>query len=398
MDTKLARSIESSSVEVTDATTSYFAGSPRSSRQRPRSLRLFLAARDLAEPGSRSRAAYVVVFVKDADAIRPHLSNVTEASEEERKPPPYDGGSWVRVGQTEAARKSGRDVEFAQTFEIRYVPTANQLVKLHLHECTGRDCVKESHLGTAEVSLQTLYVSRGYRTTHPIKFAPTDNPKDKKRKGVAGVAVMVVEDVSAGLVKYHLDVQCEKILRAKAWTSGKVRKALYTIHIVASKDEKCDDWMLLFRSEPVEMVKRKRDGGSLQYNYFTSRPLIATPGVIVGDNDETENGDNLLRKVSQVLGLKHSEQFFSLPSAEVQCVSPERRLKLSIYEDNGTTAGFDLIADTRFTFSELRNMTLGQSKEVRVHSNAVGRATLKFVECGPDPKYFCMSVFMPHLR
>ena len=177
-----------------------------------------------------------------------------------------------------------------------------------------------------------------------------------------------------------------------------MQKTFYTIHIVASDSKDCEDWVLAFRSEPVEMVKRKRDGGSLEYNYFSSRPLVAGPGIIIEDKDPAaEHSVPLLRKLGNAIGLKQSEQFFSLPTSNIICRSPDTRTKLSIFEYHGANAEFDLIANTEFSLATLTRMELGDSTAVRVHANTVGRATLKYVECAESPKYFCLSLYMPNL-
>ena len=69
-----------------------------------------------------------------------------------------------------------------------------------------------------------------------------------------------------------------------------------------------------------------------------------------------------------------------------------------MFEDKGTLAGYDLIADTEFSIADLRGRQLGDSSPIRIHANTVGKTLLKYVECGPDPKYFCLSLVMQGLR
>ncbi len=116
----------------------------------------------------------------------------------------------------------------------------------------------------------------------------------------------------------------------------------------------------------------------------------------MADSDDKDGADSVLRKVTDKIRNRNAGLFFSLPSGAISCVSPERRLKLSIYDDSSHAC--DLIADTQFTIAELRGMNLGDSTEMQVNSNPVGHAALKFVECGDEPNYFCLSIYMPHLK
>jgi len=172
-----------------------------------------------------------------------------------------------------------------------------------------------------------------------------------------------------------------------------------------SKTEELDDedtpWVLLCRSKKVGLVKKKKDGGSMEYNYFSSRPLLATPGELFKDpaaNDPAAaeanaSGNKLLGKVKEEAQRRLDAQFFSMPSGIFTLVAPDRRLKLSIM-DSG-----ELLADTVFTVDKLRSMQLGDKLEMteRKKGRVVGHSMLKFVEKADMPAYFCLSVSMPEL-
>lgn len=141
----------------------------------------------------------------------------------------------------------------------------------------------------------------------------------------------------------------------------------------------------------------------MEYNYFSTARLKAAPGVIVTDaayhKVEGGNEDNgLLETVGRRLGLRRRQQFFSLPGTDLSLFDPDTRLKLSLFEDNGLSAGFDLIADSCFTVSDLRERKLGDSSAIKMQANVVGKAQLKYVECGDDPRYFCLSLIMQSIQ
>lgn len=226
--------------------------------------------------------------------------------------------------------------------------------------------------------------------------------------------MVAAEHLNTPPQKYLLDVECNRIVRSKALGNASVRRMFYTIHGVFDKEPDSDKWVLLARSKTVEMIHRKRDGGSTQYNYFSSRRLRVQPGIIVEDHDAkarektpraargdlvTDTSSNgVLSVLGNVFGIKEKRRFFSLPGADFSLVNPETKLKLSLFEDNGHTAGFEMIADTDFSIAQLRSRELGQSSPIRVHANTVGKSILKYVEYGHDPRYFCLSLRLQGLR
>lgn len=391
----------------------YFTTSKTSSASsKPRKFRLYLAAADLHETFRRNKYACAVVYLRESNSLRAnHISNVTEATEDaftsnalSPKASSWSGTSaQVRnsttIGRTEVARLCARDVEFSRSFVLQFLASASQIIHVDMYGCDSRSGDRSRLLGVAEVPLARLNLRRGARFSVPMAHPPAPPTGEKRRRGASGVGTLAlcVEDVSAGLVDYCLDIQCEGIRRSKPFGSGRVRRVYYTIHNIASSDPACEHWSLLFRSDAVEMVKKKRDGGSLDYNYFSSRPLLATPGVIVVDKDDSQ-ADSLLSKAHYKIKNRYKGQFFSLPSSAISSASPDRRLKLTLYDKSSSVAAAELIADTEFTVAQLRSMSLGEKHEMNLHSNAVGHATLKFVERGDDPKYFCLSVQLPNLK
>lgn len=263
-----------------------------------------------------------------------------------------------------------------------------------------------------------------------------------------------------GILKnFRLDVECSKITRATALSVATVKRVFYTVHgILERNDETSDAWTLLFRSAPVEMIHTKKDGGSMQNNHFSGIRLRAVPGVTMQDegpssggakasrigdnssptsnkeNDEPsgnndlintksinavsagdiqesgpghagsktaaeEVGANLMEKFGKALRLKNNKKrFFSLPGADLCVMDDETKLKLSVWEDNGMSAGYDLVADTLFSLRDLKNRELGDSSAIKVHANVVGKAVLKYVECSADPRYFCLSLQIQNVQ
>lgn len=394
------------------------------SREAPgRTVRVRFCARDLPEPAGRARAARAVVHVSATKIVRRagerlNWSYVSEVSEDgepslrkRRSAPPFDNVeveevtkdgedvAWIKVGATEVARKSGRDVEFARAFDVVYVPGAGQTLRIVFYDCARKGTEKERVVGVAEVRLSQPIAARGREMPVPLRFVPI-TVKEKNKSIADGELVLAVEELPVVPPLCVIDIQCEQIQRAKAMSSSCVQKAFYTVHAVLDPDPKSDHWTLVYRSESVEMVHRKRDGGSLEYNYFSSRPVIAGPGLIIAKESENSPGKaGLLQRVGQVLGKSSKVLFFSMPSAELRCTKDSQRLKLSLFEDNGHLSGFDLIADTQFTIADLKSREIGSGSPISIHNTTVGAATLRFIERSPNPNYFCLSLsFSSNLR
>lgn len=323
--------------------------------------------------------------------------------------------AWTKLGTTEVARKHGRDVEFARGFAFHFVPGTGQVIRVAFFDCTSKKVEKQRLIGTAQLRVSAVYAAKGRPVTFPLKFLPVTK-KDVKRstKIPDGALVVAAGSSDAEQRKYRIDVECNRIVRAKALSVASVKRTFYTIHAVLDKGPKSDFWTLVFRSNTVEMIHRKQDGGSLEYNYFTSRRLIAKPGVVIEDTEGKErdrvariargevagsgSGSGVLTKVGKLIGIKQKERFFSLPGADLHLADDTTRLKLSLFEDNGLLAGYDVIADTEFSIADLKTRELGGSSPIRVHANTVGKAALKYVECSHDPGYFCLSLLLHGLR
>lgn len=334
-------------------------------------------------------------------------------------------------------------------------------------------------VGTADFYVSAAYAADGKRIFSPLSFVAVNKAdKRKKKKTPHGTLVVVaqrlprvdgpvvngaelnkppqqgVQRQSVNMTKmntvmmmkeekFRLDVECGRILRATALSVSVVKRLFYTIHAVLDrKDELSDSWTLLFRSDPVEMIHTKRDGGSMQKNYFSGVRLRAMPAgdgldhhrpssrhEQQGDGNENGNentdaiqqrptgisspkavahvsdnirddddGGGLFAMFGKMLGVTRPKLFFSLPGADLLLLRDDTRLKLSVWEDNGTSAGFDLVADTLFTMADLKRRELGESSAIKVHANVVGKAILKYVECSPDPHYFCLSLRMQNIQ
>lgn len=242
----------------------------------------------------------------------------------------------------------------------------------------------------------------------PLKFfAVSKRDVSKSRRIPDGTLLVTAERVSkqSEVNTFRLDVECNPILRVKSMSTGVVRRIFYTIHAILDDEPDSDLWTLLFRSEPVEMIHTKRDGGSLQYNYFSSCRLFAQPGLIIDDVDGRELRKKVekanmtsFEKVGKALGIRQRGRFFSLPGADLTVNDVDRQLKLTLFEDKGLVSGFHLIADVEFSVRQLARRDLGGCWPVKMHSNVVGKAALKYVECGDDPRYFCLSVAMQSVR
>lgn len=324
--------------------------------------------------------------------------------------------AWTKLGTTEVARKHGRDVEFARTFAFHFVPGAGQVIRVAFFDCTSKKVEKQRLIGTAQLRVSAVYAAKGRPVTFPLKFLPVTE-KDVKRSGKIpdGALVVAAEKIDTDQRKYRVDVECNRIVRAKALSTASVKKTFYTIHAVLDGEPKSDFWTLVFRSNTVEMIHRKQDGGSLEYNYFTGRRLIAKPGIVIEDTEGKERervariargeivgsgsgGGGVFSKMGKLMGIKEKERFFSLPGADLLLGNDATRLKLSLFEDNGILSGYDLIADTEFSIADLKTRELGGSAPIRVHANTVGKAALKYVECSHDPGYFCLSLLLQGLR
>lgn len=408
----------------------YESSTPTKQRNvRKKKLRLFFSASDLLPTGSgsRIRSAYAVIYMSESQQqdARKHFSQGSvitsesggtgltkearggghRSSHSSDGPPPSPvspGDSrGTLLGRSERAQLCGRDVEFCRHIVLRYSPGSALVLYIEVYGVEGRNSAGRSHLvGTTSVSLENVYSHRGFRVAVPL--APPPPPDDGKKRRIpsdAGKLRITAEDVTPAPTTYHLDVMCDGLRCARLWGNGRVKRAFYTIHVIATSDERCDDWVLLYRSTSVSMVKKKRFGGSMEYNYFSSRPLLATPGLLFSHEEEAETCSNegILRKVQHKIKNRYEAQFFSMPSSSFALISPTRRLKLSIWEDHSGPTGANLVSDSVFTMAQLRKMKLGERLDMFVHSDIVGHATLKFEERCEAPTYFCLSIQMPDL-
>lgn len=310
--------------------------------------------------------------------------------------------AWTKIGVTDIARKQGRDIEFARTFSLSYTGDIGHVILVALFDCTHANIAKQRLIGTAVLSLKEIFEAEGRCVKAPLSFLPMSK-KDVRRSSKIPDGTLIVCGLitSASAPTYRLDVECEPIVRAKALSNSAVRRVFYTIHAILDKDRTSDIWTLIFRSNPVHMIHRKRDGGSLEYNYFSSRRLVAAPGVVFDDDISTQVGNihaRFANRMGQFLGMKHKERFFSLPGCNIRLQDPDTRLKLSLFEDKGPMADYELIADTQFTMPELQARQLGDASPIKVHANVIGKAILKYVECSADPRYFCLSLLLQNLR
>lgn len=310
--------------------------------------------------------------------------------------------AWTKIGITDMARKQGRDIEFSRAFTLSYSGDNGHLIRVALFDCTSANVTKQRLIGTAEILLKQIYEAGGGCVHVPLKFLPM-NRKDIRRSARIpdGKLIFSGDVTSMDAPTYRLDIECDPITRTKALSSVSVKRLFYSIHVILDKDATSDIWTLLYRSHPVRMIHRKRDGGSLEYSHFSSRRLMAAPGLIFEDTNRKESSTvttGLLNRFGDVLGMKLKERFFSLPGADITVKQSDTRLKLSLFEDNGQMAGYELIADTQFTISDLQERKLGDSSPIKVHSNVVGKAILKYVECSTEPRYFCLSLVLDNIR
>lgn len=323
--------------------------------------------------------------------------------------------AWLELGATAIARKYGRDVEFATSLAFNYIPASNQILRVGFYDAPSTKTKDHRLIGTAELHVADLFDALGKPLSFPLCFLPV-SPRDFKKSSKVpnGTLVVAAEHLVCEPQKYLLGVECNKIVRSKALGTGFVQRAFFTIHAILDKESSSDRWVLLTRSRTVEMIPRKRDGGSTQYNYFSCRRLRTAPGFIVENhdakgrekgtrksrgNDITDTSPNaVMSLIHNIFGVKQKRQFFSLPEANFSLMDPATRLKLSLFEDKGLAAGSEMIAATEFTIADLKSKELGQSTPICVHASTVGKAVLKYVEYGDDPRYFCLSLRLQGLR
>lgn len=428
---------------------SYFSspsGGEEGTTTKRKKLRLFLGASDLIEYNTdsgggggggggvlRSKYAYAVVYFREAHLVqRKHLSQESAVTEETKDSLSHslsptnrarsyshsrtfmismdNGLRGAMQGRTERARVCGREVEFARHFVLPYAAVRTPVVHVDVYGAEARDGQKVRLIGSTSCKLETLYARRGYHVSlnlSPPPPAPAldaeqssgNNRRRRKKKPPASVGALrvAVEDVSGGAPTYYLDVQCACIRRARPWGAARVRRAFYTLHAVVTSDTRCDNWVLLYRSPPVESVRRKRDGGSMEYNYFSSRPLIAAPGLVIPEKDDSARGGS--GGLRAHLRRRDDSSFFSMPSGRFMTPTPTRRLKLTVWEATAAFSGPEVVAHTELSVETLRAMDLGGKLDMRVHASVVGHAALKFVEKSDlqTPGYFCLSVSLPDM-
>lgn len=417
-------------------------------------LRLFLSARDLPEPDRRSHACYAVIYLCEERVVPPlradahHALLKSTSSARRSRPDPvhfdkrlvrhaarllrhssrpqslraprlaavytapqqptlhvrHDGvhvvrTSWSVVGVSDIARKNGRDVELAQSFYLHYDASRVQLLRVAFYDGTKLQQHKQRLIATADCVLSSAVAAYGKPLPCELSFVPVSEKDHKKSARIpTGTLLLSAQSVTDEPQQFRIDVQCSRILRARSLSYSYVKRMFYTIHAILDDHPKSDLWTLVYRSHTVGMIAAKKDGGSLQYNYFSCRRVIARPGVIIEDTHAPKESDNapvgLFQNVMSALGLYQAKSFFSLPGADIYLHSSDTRLKLTLYEDNGSAAGYDMIADSEFTFADLQGKELGHSSPIKMRTNIVGKAVLKYKECSPDPHYFCLSLLM----
>lgn len=175
------------------------------------------------------------------------------------------------------------------------------------------------------------------------------------------------------------------------------------------RGEEFDNWILVFRSGCVERINRKASGGTLDFNYFSTRPLISLPGATITDPDDHPTETGTLDKIGIKLGVKHDKsQLFSMPNATFLSASPHQRVMLSFYEDkkyplrDGHAHGSHrIIAFTTFTMDHLRKSDPGQKMPFFAYGKEglreVGTACLAQVEHCDNPKFFGLRANLPEL-
>lgn len=354
----------------------------------------------------------------------------------------YTRSGWTEMGATEVARKHGRDVEFARAFTVSFPTRKGERIKVRvaIFDATSSNYKRQRLIAMSDFSLSSVVAANGSRLVVPLRFHPISNKDHRRKKRIPqGSLVVVAQRVNPDAAKaFRLDVECNRIIRATALSTTSVRAAFYTLHAIIDSDPNSDAWTLIHRSTTVEMIHSKRDGGSLEYNYFSGvrlRTKRKTPVVNKNSNDEDDNNESrqhasdddndnndngmasggggdgggqgsdmeeadeggILDLLSKALGVRKKIKFFSMPGTDLKLMDASIRLKLSLWEDKGMTAGYDLIADTQFSIADVKKWSVGQSSALKVHANVVGKAVLKFVECSPDPRYFCFSLMMQNI-
>lgn len=331
---------------------------------------------------------------------------------------------WRHLGTTEVARKLGRDVEFSSTFALTFdVDAARPVLRVVLFDA-GSAPGQHRLIAFSDVSVRKVFANGGVPVASRMYLPPASLPDGgvtvehvsalpKNRGRYNGEILVACDIVGKNVDRFRLDVECNRILRAKALTTANVKKAFYTLHGILEKGGENefkkgtlkDHWILLYRSETCQMIHGKHHGGTCDYNHFSSARMRAGPGVIqfgeriegkVKERSEvTKPPTSALDKLWGKLGSTPPELFFSLPGADLYLTRKNRRLKLSMFEDHGLGKGYELIAETQFTIAQLQAMEIGHSFAIKSHTNVVGRAELKFVDCDTsDPRYFCLSLVM----
>lgn len=330
---------------------------------------------------------------------------------------------WHHLGTTEVARKLGRDVEFSSTFALTFdVDHGRPILRVVLFDA-GNGPGQHHLIAFSDVSVRKVFANAGVPVATRMFVPPAsllqggvtieDIAAFSKNRGRYNGEILVACDmVGSKIDRFRLDVECNQILRAKALTTANVKRAFYTIHCilekggeVAKKGSLKDHWVLLYRSDTCEMIHGKRYGGSRNYNHFSSSRMQAGPGVIQNGqkiegkkkqrSEVTKPPTSALDHLWKKLGTTNPELFFSLPGADLFMTRKNRRLKLSMFEDHGSGKGYELIAETQFSITHLQSMKIGDSIAIRSHTNVVGRAEMKFVDCDEfDRRYFCLSLVM----
>lgn len=361
------------------------------------------------------------------DAPRPTLQRQPETLPVQQPQPEHvEKLAWRHLGTTEVARKLGRDVEFSATFALTFnVDHGRPILRVVLFDA-GHGPGHHHLLAFSDVNVRKVFANAGVPVASRMYIPPASlvsgattlddvSALPKNRGRYNGEILVACDMIGKKIDRFRLDVECNQILRAKALTTANVKSAFYTIHGILEKGSETpkkgvlkDHWILLYRSDTCQMVHGKRHGGTRNYNHFSSSRMQAGPGVIQNGqkiegkkkerSEVTKPPTGALDHLWKKLGTTDPELFFSLPGADLFLTRKNRRLKLSMFEDHGSGKGYELIAETQFSMTQLQTMEIGQSIAIRLHTNVVGRAELKFVDCdASDRRYFCLSLVMQSL-
>lgn len=323
----------------------------------------------------------------------------------------FKANHWKHALTTESCRKLGRDVEFSTPLNLDVdILDERPTLRVVLFD-SGYSLERQRFLAFTDVNVRRVFAANGQLVSHKLYLLTITSKKEWKVSSHFGQLFVACDIMGRKSFRYRLDVECNRILRAKSLTTAFVKEAFYTIHVSLGKEEgkEKNNWVLLFRSETSQMIQMKRYGGSQQYNYFMSGRLEAGPGVIQMSEADEDGGANdiehshdakhrtsIMKAFREKVGPHASERlFFSLPTADLVLSKRNRPLKLSVFEDHGTGKGYEFIAGSYLSMHTLKHMRIGDSIAIKTHNNVVGHAELKLRECNTDdPRYFCLTLVM----